>query len=92
MFSLLGTRLCKEGIVTKHGGASMEATMGAKTGTGSAMKCIAVDESRVDIYVNINVFLMIATFVRQSVQEYKRRHITGCFSINCFLMCTLYIF
>ena len=78
-------------MVTKQGGANMEAIMGAKTGTGSAMKCIAVDESKVDIYLNINVFLLTATFVRQSVQEYKRRHITGCFPINCFLMCTLYV-
>ena len=32
----------------KVGGAAV----GSKPGTGSAMKCIEVDESRVDMYVN----------------------------------------
>ena len=72
----------------KVGGAAM----GSKTGTGSAMKCIEVDESWVDMYVNTFFFSMIATFVRQLVQEYKRRHITVCFPINSFLMCTFYNF
>ena len=37
----------------KVGGAAM----GSKTGTGSVMKCIEVDESRVDMYVNTIFFL-----------------------------------
>ena len=36
----------------KVGGAAM----GSKTGTGSAMKCIEVDESRVDMCVNKYIF------------------------------------
>ena len=36
----------------KVGGAAM----GSKTGTGSAMKCIEVDESWVDMYVNTIIF------------------------------------
>ena len=72
----------------KVGGAAM----GSKTGTGSAMECIEVDESRVDMYVNTIFFLMIATFVRQSVQEYKRRHITRYFVSIRFSTCSLYNF